>query len=209
MYNIPYKLAADEIVALTRISRFYMALPVVSRSLDRVFRESVEFIGSEIRNNACQMLCAAAELRHPTLFADAMIWCLGPFNRPVYKTLDDPKLRRLADHMYCKLNVQILYIRRHMIGYQPRTKSAKEQVNSISMKEIELGMEVEASSSGGLLVPKLNRDLNEWANRFGEEGSDIYALLIDDLNELLASNLALGNMAAEAGDDLDGCEDHF
>ncbi|KAK0115489.1 hypothetical protein ONS96_013944 [Cadophora gregata f. sp. sojae] len=44
------------------------------------------------------------ELRHAALFGDAMIWCLGPFNDPIYTTFEDQDLKTLADHMYFKLS---------------------------------------------------------------------------------------------------------
>ncbi|KAH7403260.1 hypothetical protein BKA64DRAFT_641262 [Cadophora sp. MPI-SDFR-AT-0126] len=56
MYNIPYTLLAEEIIALTKVAAFYMALPVVSRSLKRVFWDSREFIAEEIRNNPSEIL---------------------------------------------------------------------------------------------------------------------------------------------------------
>lgn len=66
-----------ELLSLTSLARFYATLPVLSRSLLNVMPQSPDFLLG-MQDKALELLVAAKELRHPLLFKDCLILCLGP-----------------------------------------------------------------------------------------------------------------------------------
>ncbi|PVH87080.1 hypothetical protein DL98DRAFT_525825 [Cadophora sp. DSE1049] len=190
-------------------ARFYMALPVVSRSLQRVLCDSTDFIADEIRGNPCKMLCAAAELKCADIFDDAMIWSLGPFSDPMYKTLEDPKLKEIAHNLYCRLSADVHRIHYDLIEETVNDNGSADEVLAILKKQMTIGREIKDSHAGKLLMPKLVRDLyNDIKLGGGLESTK--ELLQDKLESLLYNELCLGMMMnAQPGNEDDGCEDYF
>jgi hypothetical protein len=47
---------------------------------------------------AVELLVAAKELRHPELFKNCLLLCLGPWGAPEFNQLEDQQLKRIAIH---------------------------------------------------------------------------------------------------------------
>ena len=94
---IPYKFdSVEELLGMTRLARFYVALPVLSRSLHNAFLQSPDFI-NEMAVNAPELLLAARELRHAELFKDCLLLCLGPWVLSLFTKIEDRELWILAE----------------------------------------------------------------------------------------------------------------
>jgi hypothetical protein len=102
-YNKPYTLnhVAWRLNGLANIARCYAALPPLSRTLDGALHRSPEFVWSLFENsNACCLLKTATQLRSAKLFRECLFLTLGPWDEPVFKTLEDPKMKKLAQNVY-------------------------------------------------------------------------------------------------------------
>lgn len=96
MYSLPFVLRNPvELILLTAMARFYAALPVLSRSLLNTIPRSPGFL-SGMQNMAVELLVAAKELRHPQLFKDCLLLCLGPWGAPEFNQLEDHQLKSVA-----------------------------------------------------------------------------------------------------------------
>lgn len=214
MYNIPYTLDASEIITLTSVARFFTALPVVSRSLDRAFTESEGTILADIRKNPCKMLCAAAELRHSRLFKDAMIWCLGPFGDPIYEQLEDQNLRKLARYLSCSLQA-FMFDQYHNLIEEIANGEMNEEEHELATpseeslfilkKGLFLARKNSLSNGGKVKVPQFFRDLYEAQNsgKLGRAIKEIFRPLVN-------SDLKLEDTTTvQAGQSEHGTEDYF
>ena len=100
IYNRPYTIGSiDDLVNLTDLASYYCALPAVSRTLANAFHDSQGFIDT-IAHNPCPVFEAAAKLRHKVLFREALIWVVGPFQKPRFENLSDRRLRQVARCVY-------------------------------------------------------------------------------------------------------------
>jgi hypothetical protein len=102
-YNNPYTLNqnAFRLIDLTQIAKCYRALPALSRTLDGAIHRSPEFVWSLFENNtACCLLKTATQLRSAKLFRECLFLTLGPWDEPVFKTLEDPKMKKLTQNVY-------------------------------------------------------------------------------------------------------------
>ncbi|KAH8801164.1 hypothetical protein F5882DRAFT_514465 [Hyaloscypha sp. PMI_1271] len=98
MYSLPFVLRdPGELIILTAMARFYAALPVLSRSLLNTIPRSPGFL-TGMQGKAVELLVAAKELRHPELFKDCLLLCLGPWGAPEFNQLEDHQLKSVAIH---------------------------------------------------------------------------------------------------------------
>jgi len=96
MYSLGYTLEnAKEFSTMTRMARFYAALPILSRSLSASILQSRGFL-SQMDSNAEQLLGVAKELRHAELFKDCLLLYLGPWCSDFEPQIDDHKTNLLA-----------------------------------------------------------------------------------------------------------------
>jgi hypothetical protein len=96
IYHRPYKIdKGAELTSLTSLADYYCALPIVSRTLDSAFYISPNF-DRILLYDPCEVFTAAAKLRNAMLFRDSLIFVTGPWSDPAYKTLSDPKLKKIA-----------------------------------------------------------------------------------------------------------------
>ncbi|PVH87081.1 hypothetical protein DL98DRAFT_581811 [Cadophora sp. DSE1049] len=109
MYMLPYVLIqVHDLFILTGLARFYMCLPLISRTLDGAMARSHALSQHQVRSFCSELLSVATELRHKALFKDSLIHCLGPFSSPGFEKVTDKKLKRLAQSHYHKLRSDIL-----------------------------------------------------------------------------------------------------
>ncbi|CZR55437.1 uncharacterized protein PAC_05325 [Phialocephala subalpina] len=107
IYVQPYKLGtAEELLLMTDLADYYCALPILSRTLDGALINSPTF-SDQIQKSANELYVAAAKLRNALLFRECLIWVVGPHNNPVYKTLDDPRLRMVARCAHGEISTKI------------------------------------------------------------------------------------------------------
>jgi hypothetical protein len=96
VYSVPDKLTnAKELPTLTVLAQFYIALPVLSRSLSYTLLPSKAFI-SKMESNASDLLVAIKQLRHAELFKDYLLLSLGPWHFPFSPKSKDPGLKQMA-----------------------------------------------------------------------------------------------------------------
>ena len=105
----PYVLVeVQDLLDMTSLARFYMCLPLVSRSLDGAMARSHKLSRSQLKHSCLELLSAATELRHKALFKDSLIYCLGPLSDPDFENITDKKLKRVAQIQYRILRSKIL-----------------------------------------------------------------------------------------------------
>ncbi|KAK0104415.1 hypothetical protein ONS95_004708 [Cadophora gregata] len=149
------------------------------------------------------------ELRHAALSGDAMIWCLGPFNDPIYTTFEDQDLKTLADHMYFKLSAHVRSRHYDLIAPVTDVRNSRDEVLALLNKEMTLSMKIRDSNDGKLLVPKIFRDLYEEIMYSGGCGI-AKKVVLENFALDLRSHLSIGNVELiEAGKDVHDCQDHF
>jgi len=73
------------------MARFYVVLPILSRTLSKVLLKSSHF-SLEMEEKAPELLAAAKGLRHAELLKDPLLLCLGPWQKPVSARLEDAEL---------------------------------------------------------------------------------------------------------------------
>ena len=105
IFGQPYYLfSCEELIAITSLARFYVALPTLSRSLyGAIFHKESLWFRLGMPKYACEILSAAAELRHSDLFRDALVFSLGPWQSPVYR-----KLYKICKNAYNSLCAKIV-----------------------------------------------------------------------------------------------------
>ena len=81
-------------------------LPTLSSSLDGVLHKCKRAVKNLIYE-ALEVLPVAAKLRNELLFRECLIFLLGPYNRPEYTDIDDPKLRKVGEHAFTKLSARL------------------------------------------------------------------------------------------------------
>jgi hypothetical protein len=87
---------------ITALADYYLALPILSLSLDRAMLDSELFCAS-IRDHAFELFEMGAKLRNSRLFREALIWLVGKYGhsaKPQYKKLSDPKLKLIAGYAH-------------------------------------------------------------------------------------------------------------
>lgn len=97
----------NELLSLTALARFYAALPVLSRNLSNVLPQSPKFLLG-MQDKALELLVAAKELRHPLLFKDCLILCLGPWEDAKASKITDPQLKRAASNALNEISSEIV-----------------------------------------------------------------------------------------------------
>jgi hypothetical protein len=134
MYSLPFVLRGpDELILLTAMARFYTALPVLSRSLLNAIMRSPDFL-SNMQNRAVELLIAAKELRHPELFKDCLLLCLGPWGAPKFYQLEDPQLESVAIHARNELCLSVYEAQARIVsamGYGNYTDSTKIALGTV------------------------------------------------------------------------------
>jgi hypothetical protein len=103
-----------ELLSLTSLARFYATLPVLSRSLSNVMPQSPDFLLG-MQDKALELLVAAKELRHPLLFKDYLILCLGPWGNPKASKITDPQLKRAATNALNEISSEFAHTQAHII----------------------------------------------------------------------------------------------
>jgi hypothetical protein len=132
-YNRLYEIDdIDELSEMTNLARFYVALPTLSKSLYAALYQSPMVI-RDILDEACIVLELAAELRHPQLFRDALIFSLGPWDEPQYSNYLLPqKLEKIAKNAYNELCAKIVSVQQSLlIELRPRLK---QEIKGIDLR---------------------------------------------------------------------------
>ncbi|KAL2063653.1 hypothetical protein VTL71DRAFT_5458 [Oculimacula yallundae] len=213
MYHHPYVLEhAKEIITMTNLARFYMALPTVSRSLDKALKDSWDSLDQLwIKDNACDMLTAAYALRHKQLYKNALIWCLGPFRQPVYTKLEDRALLQAARCQAFKLRATILDELYQIFGCMleeyddgltdddPENKPIRMVINFIKLS----ARHIENQEDSTLHIPALFDFFKDLRDQKDETWSESIAKIV--FTTLTKSNLSFGYCFTGQ----DPCRDYF
>ena len=153
----------DELAEMTNLARFYVALPTLSKSLYAALYQSPIVI-SCIHDNACTVLELAAELRHPQLFRDALIFSLGPWDDPQYnKYLLPQKLEKIATNAYYGLCAKIVSVQQSLFielrprkGEELRGNELRNEIESLTSLSVK---ETYDPSDGKICLPSFYRKL--------------------------------------------------
>ncbi|KAH6711270.1 hypothetical protein BKA61DRAFT_577729 [Leptodontidium sp. MPI-SDFR-AT-0119] len=107
IYLKPYTIeSCADLLVLTRLADFYCTLSIVSRTLNIAFHTSPTLI-NQIPQSRCEVFAAAAKLRNELLFREALVWIVGPWGKPTYKNLRDPKLKKVAHRAWTEVCAKI------------------------------------------------------------------------------------------------------
>ncbi|KAG4428512.1 hypothetical protein IFR05_016001 [Cadophora sp. M221] len=214
MYALPYVLNQGySIIIMTELARFYMCLPIISQTLDGAISRSQKYFGIQVSIFSCQMLSAAVELRHMTLFKDALIWSLGPFSQPKFYDIADKSLKRVAELHYYKLRSIILEDIQRILKCVSHA-DAFEGGAGPGRVIFEHGMAAEAtaarhSNDATSFTPRLLNSMCEEAKRERDHGDDDG--LYDQLKSLLRNDLSmdLGSLRVAGSEAPGGYPDYF
>jgi hypothetical protein len=78
-YSQPYQVDdVSQFLRLTELAEYYLALPILSRTLDGALINSPDFCNL-ICGNASRLFVAAAKLRNALLSRECLIWVVNPF----------------------------------------------------------------------------------------------------------------------------------
>ncbi len=115
IYTMPYILQSPgQLLSLTTLARFYATLPVLSRTLSNVLPQSPKFLLG-MQEKVLELLVAAKELRHPVVFKDCLILCLGPWGNPEANRITDPQLKRVATNALNEISAEFAHIQARII----------------------------------------------------------------------------------------------
>jgi hypothetical protein len=68
-----------------------------------------------MQGKALELLMAAKELRHPLLFKDCLILCLGPWQEPKVSKITDPQIKRAATNALNEIGTEIAHTQARII----------------------------------------------------------------------------------------------
>lgn len=100
-----------------------MALGALSSSLDQAVYKNSKCV-LDIKEFPCEMLAVAAKLKHRGLFNDSLIFCLGPWTKPRFKKLMDPKLLTIAKNAHNELCAKIVGVQQDLFLAMTRNTDA-------------------------------------------------------------------------------------
>jgi hypothetical protein len=159
-YNRLYEIDdIEDILEMTKLARFYVALPTVSKSLYAALYQSPRVTEYMHSGYACDFLQAATELRHPQVFREALIFSLGPWEKPQYLELKDKKLKKIAKNAYNELCAKVVSVHEkllkelHLNCYQETTKI--ESLTRHYVREVNKG----EGEDGKICLPSFYRKL--------------------------------------------------
>lgn len=92
---------------MTNLADYYCALPALSSSLPAALYRRPGVI-ADMQYLSPQFLQLAVKLRSDILFGDSLILSLGPWYSPSYRSLEDQKLRGLADKFYKEICAKLM-----------------------------------------------------------------------------------------------------
>jgi hypothetical protein len=187
IYGQPYYLSScEDFIAITSLARFYLALSAISRSLyAAIFHKESWVFRLGIPEHSCKILVAAAELRHADLFRDALIFSLGPWQRPVYLRLGDRKLRKICENAYNALCAKIVKTHSRILdaGSQfEEDRSLREFAKNTAMIAVDCG-----ENPGYVPLPLYYRRLYEEEELMYE----VEKAFKEHIGPLMENNLAL------------------
>ncbi|KAH7403261.1 hypothetical protein BKA64DRAFT_743874 [Cadophora sp. MPI-SDFR-AT-0126] len=178
MYTIPYVLPMVQgLLIMTGLARFYMCLPLVSRTLEGAIATS------------------PIELRNKALFKDSLIYCLGPFSNPSFERMTDKKLRKIAQSHHHKLRSTvfkelhtIIYSWIQEIPHRDTSVAADDTDNDLTSAWFKRGLALEAQRMDHgheVYLPRLFRGMLE----DGHFDDDFF----EPLQWLLKNDLTIGS----------------
>jgi len=142
MYSLPFVLRdPGELILLTAMARFYAALPVLSRSLLHTIPRSPGFL-SGMQNKAVELLVAAKELRHPELFKDCLLLCLGPWGAPKFIQLKDQQLKSVAIHARNELCFGVCEAQQRIVLEMGQSDQAGKTKNAVGILQFSAAQRV-------------------------------------------------------------------
>jgi hypothetical protein len=107
MYNMPYDIGSSkELLRLTEMADYYCALRIVSCTLHAGQRflwrqKNPPIIFPPIRSSELyELFSAAVKLRHKALFEDCLVIGAGKLIDPLFKYIEDEKVREQAKEMH-------------------------------------------------------------------------------------------------------------
>lgn len=81
----------EDLQTLVELADYYLAMPVVSRTLDHVLLKKGAFC-IDVDYNCCQALALATKLRNSILFREALVHVVEASSEEHHQCLEDPKL---------------------------------------------------------------------------------------------------------------------
>ncbi|KAK0115490.1 hypothetical protein ONS96_013945 [Cadophora gregata f. sp. sojae] len=201
-YVNPYCISScSELSILTRLADFYCALPIVSRTLNMAFLSSPDLI-NDLPNHRCEAIELATKLRNKILFREALVWIVGPWSMPMYHTLEDTKLRKIAHKVYADIALKIVDINHKLLAViSHEVNVVKMEIEDSPVKRaMDQAMDqaiTRTNRRGDFYMPRYFRELDKALRAYC-----IYPLeelLEDAMNGLLRNNLLLNKGTLKSG----------
>jgi len=115
MYSRPYDLdSPQELLTMTSLARFYMALPILSRSLSAALLHSKQFV-NQMAEYSETLLVAAKELRHAELFKDCLLLSLGPCCSPFRTSIKDLEIKAILITAHGKICSKLVEVQMELV----------------------------------------------------------------------------------------------
>jgi hypothetical protein len=190
-YNRLYEIYdIEDILEMTKLARFYVALPALSKSLYAALYQSPRVTEYMHSGYACAFLEAATELRHPQLFREALIFCLGPWRKPQYLELKDKKLKKIANNAYNELCAKVVSVHGNLLKELDNCGQDIAEIESLTRRYIG---EANQGEDGKICLPSFYRKLFN-----AESTRDVEDTLKKHIKPLMKNELSL---CREAPDD--------
>lgn len=198
IYVKPYHiLSYDDLFTLTELADFYCALPIVSRTLDMALHSSQDFV-KRIPDNRCEVFKLAAKIRNKLLFREALVWIMGPWTRPNYEHLEDPKLRKIAHRAYTEITSMIAAIDYHLLkDISDEVFVGNWPIQHIAVKQAMDKATEKAVNRSGFSMPIYFRELDHALKKI--EGYSEWVTLPEFIKGLRKCNLVLNRGSFESG----------
>ncbi|KAL2063645.1 hypothetical protein VTL71DRAFT_5450 [Oculimacula yallundae] len=103
----PYSILNFERLRLvTELADYYLALSIVSRTLDAALYRSQDFV-AELKDFPCEVITAASKLRNELLFRECLPFLTGPWHQPAYLQMPKTKLRKVIHHVWLEVAAKV------------------------------------------------------------------------------------------------------
>jgi hypothetical protein len=177
MYNMPYDIYdSKELLRLTEIADYYCALRIVSCTLHAgqrfLWRQKNPPIIHKIGvREIPELFSAAVKLRNKPLFEDCLIIGAGSMIDPLYKYLEDGKVREQAKDMHIAVLRNVVETHRFLLLMVNRDVEEGEPGQG-EIDEMKVAVNEAAAASithGQLELPRYYRKLYEWKSTDGHE----------------------------------------
>lgn len=196
MYMLPYEIRNDvQLMPVVAMADYYCALPILSKSLNSALIDMKNhgmhayYWSMYPEMAALKLFPIAAKLRNPLLFRECLVWLCSSWDNPAYRSLENPKLRKVAHQVYAEIGLEFGNLLRFvMLWDTERTGNGGDyEVTLQSLLRSDAVREQEDAHNGRVLWPYVLRQIKPLISH------DQYAdqELLSGIDRVLKNNLNL------------------